>query len=315
LGGRDDFALTFSNRFAFPSLGQRLPLSEIARAHDIAEQGRGSATSFWTSIEGNGMDLQLKGRHVLVTGGSRGIGLACARDFLAEGCRVSLVGRSAEHMDKALAGLGDAGEIAGHRADLTDPAAAVRAVDAAEAAFGPVDILVNSAGAAKRTPYDELQPQSWHDAMQAKFFTYVHAMDAVVRRMGQRRTGSVVNVIGMGGKVATTPHLAGGAANAALMLATAGLAAAWGPHGVRINAVNPALTLTDRLAEGLAVDARLRQVSAEEVQRQAEKKLPLGRIATPEEVSAAVLFLASPRASYISGAILSIDGAAVPMVV
>lgn len=261
------------------------------------------------------MDLQLKGLHVLVTGGSRGIGLACARGFLAEGCRVSLVGRSREHMDKAVAQLGSQGQVAGHCADLTDAAAAVAAVDAAEAAFGPIDILVNSAGAAKRTPYDELQPQAWHDAMQAKFFTYVHAMDPVVKRMGARGKGAIVNVIGMGGKVATTTHLAGGAANAALMLATAGLAAAWGPRGVRINAVNPTLTLTERLAEGFAVDARVRNSTQQEVQRQAEKKLPLGRICTPEEIAAAVLFLASARASYVSGAILSVDGATTPMVV
>jgi NAD(P)-dependent dehydrogenase (short-subunit alcohol dehydrogenase family) len=261
------------------------------------------------------MDLQLKDRHALITGGSRGIGLACARDFLAEGCRVSLIGRSAEHMELAVAELKALGEVRGYCADLADAAAALRAVDAAEAALGPVDILVNSAGAAKRTPHDELQPQAWHDAMQAKFFTYVHVMDPVVRRMGARGTGAIVNVIGMGGKVATTTHLAGGAANAALMLATAGLAAAWGPRGVRINAVNPTLTLTDRLAEGFAVDARQRNVGEDEVLRQAEKKLPLGRIARPEEVAAAVLFLASPRASYVSGAILSMDGAAVPMVV
>jgi NAD(P)-dependent dehydrogenase (short-subunit alcohol dehydrogenase family) len=261
------------------------------------------------------MDLQLAGRHVLITGGSRGIGLACARDFLAEGCKVSLLARSPEHMERALAELRGAGEVAGHCADLTDAAAALKAVDAVEAGFGPVDVLVNSAGAAKRTPYDELQPQAWHDAMQAKFFTYIHVMDPVAKRMGARGAGAIVNVIGMGGKVATTTHLAGGAANAALMLATAGLAAAWGPRGVRINAVNPTLTLTERLAQGFAVDARMRNTSPEEVQRQAERKLPLGRIARPEEISAAVLFLASPRASYISGAILSVDGAATPMVV
>jgi NAD(P)-dependent dehydrogenase (short-subunit alcohol dehydrogenase family) len=261
------------------------------------------------------MDLQLKGRHVLVTGGSRGIGLACARDFLAEGCRVSLVGRNREHMDRALAALKPLGEVAGHCADLTNPQDALRAIDAAEAALGPIDILVNSAGAAKRTPYEELQPQSWHDAMQAKFFTYVHVMDPVAKRMGARGTGAIVNVIGMGGKVATTTHLAGGAANAALMLATAGLAAAWGPRGVRINAVNPTLTLTERLAEGFAVDARIRNTTQEDVQRQAEKKLPLGRICQPEEIASAVVFLASPRASYISGAILSIDGATTPLVV
>jgi NAD(P)-dependent dehydrogenase (short-subunit alcohol dehydrogenase family) len=109
--------------------------------------------------------------------------------------------------------------------------------------------------------------------------------------------------------------LAGGSANAALMLASAGLAAAYGPRGVRVNAVNPALTLTDRAAEGLAVDARLRNATPEEVLQQAARRVPLGRIATPEEVADAVVFLASPRAGYISGAILSIDGAATAMVV
>ena len=261
------------------------------------------------------MDLQLQGKHVLITGGSRGIGLACARDFLAEGCRVSVVGRTAAHMEQALASLRSAGDVGGDCADLADPAAAVRALDAAQARFGPIDILVNSAGAAKRTPYDELQPQAWHDAMQAKFFTYVHVMDPLVKRMGARGSGVIVNVIGMGGKVATTTHLAGGAANAALMLATAGLAAAWGRHGVRVTAVNPTLTLTVRLAEGFAADARLRKVSEEEVRRQAEAKLPLGRMAAPEEVSSVIVFLASPRASYVSGAIISVDGATSPLVV
>ena len=259
------------------------------------------------------MDLQLHGKHVLITGGSRGIGLACAREFLREGCRVSIAGRDPQRLEQARAALGTG--VAAFCADLRDAQAALGIVDGAEAQQGAIDILVNSAGAALRTPFSELQPQAWHDAMQSKFFTYVHVMDPVVRRMGARGAGAIVNVVGMGGKVATPTHLPGGAANAALMLASAGLAAAWGPRGVRVNAVNPTLTLTDRLAEGLAADARLRGMSADEVRRQSEQKMPLGRLATPEEVAAAVVFLASPRASYISGAILSLDGASTPMVV
>ena len=262
------------------------------------------------------MDLQLKGRHVLVTGGSRGIGLACAREFLREGAKVSISGRSREHLDAARDALRKDGFGAGgYSADLEDAAAALAMVDAVEAAAGPIDILVNSAGAARRTPFEELQPAAWHAAMLAKFFTYIHVMDPVIKRMGARGAGAIVNIVGMGGKVATTTHLAGGAANAALMLASAGLALAYGPRGVRVNAVNPAMTLTERMTEGLAAEARMRNVSESEVLEQAQKRMPLGRIATPEDIANAVVYLASPRAGYINGAILSMDGGAVPMVV
>ena len=262
------------------------------------------------------MDLRLTGKHVLITGGSRGIGYASAQEFLREGCTVSLVGRDPARMEEARSALGAGpARVGGFCADLTDYVAALRAVDQAEAERGPIDILVNSAGAARRTPFPELEPQAWHDAMQAKFFTYVHVMNPLVKRMGGRGSGVIVNVIGMGGKVATPTHLAGGAANAALMLVSAGLAAAWGPKGVRVNAVNPALTLTDRLAEGLAADARLRNSTPDEILKAAEAKMPLGRIARPEDIADVVVFLASPRAGYVSGAIVSMDGASTPMVV
>ena len=274
------------------------------------------------------MDLQLQGRHVLITGGSKGIGLACAQAFLAEGARVSLVSRSAENLARGAAqlapasGAGGAGSgddarprIATFAADLKDPAAAVAALDAAEEAGGPVDVLVNSAGAAKRTGPDDLTPKAWHDSMEAKYFTYIHMLDPVIKRMGQRGSGVIVNVVGAGGKVASPTHLSGGAANAALMLVSAGMAAAYGPKGVRVNAVNPGLTLTERLKEGLAAEAKLAGIGIDEALERANQRLPLGRIARPEEIADAVVFLASPRASYITGAILAMDGAVTPMVV
>ena len=151
--------------------------------------------------------------------------------------------------------------------------------------------------------------------MDAKFFNYVHVIDPLVKRMGQRGRGVIVNVIGMGGKVPTPTHLAGGAANAALMLMTAGLAAAWGSKGVRVNAVNPGLTLTERMSEGIAAEARLQGIPAEEVARQATARVPFGRLATPEDIANVVVFLASPKSGYVSGAIVSVDGAATPLVV
>ena len=200
-------------------------------------------------------------------------------------------------------------------ADMTDAAAAVSALDRAEAAHGPVDVLVNSAGAAKRTPPEELTPQAWHDAMQAKYFSYIHMIDPTVQRMARRGAGVIINIIGNGGKVASPSHLPGGAANAALMLVSSGLAATFGPKGVRVNAVNPGLTLTDRLKTGLAVDARLQNITLDEALHKANARQPLGRLAEPREIADAVVFLASKRASYITGALLSMDGALTPMVV
>lgn len=265
------------------------------------------------------MDLQLTGLHVLITGGSKGIGLACAQAFLREGARVSLVSRDVGNLERAATALradfSDAGtRVQIHAADLRDAAAALAAVDAIEQQAGAVQVLVNSAGAAKRTPPDELTPQAWHDAMDAKYFSYIHVLDPLVKRMAARGGGAVVNVVGAGGKVASPIHMPGGAANAALMLVSAGMAAAYAGKGVRVNAVNPGLTLTERLKEGMAADARLQGIDAQEALRRATARLPLGRIAEPAEIADAVLFLASARASYITGAILAMDGAVTPMI-
>ena len=265
------------------------------------------------------MDLQLTGKHVLITGGSKGIGLACALGFLREGARVSLVSRDAANLEHAAqqlaADVPDANaRITTVAANMRDAEAAVAALNEAEAAFGPVDVLVNSAGAAKRTPPDELTAAAWHDAMDAKYFSYIHMMDPVVKRMGARGTGTIVNVVGAGGKVASATHMAGGAANAALMLVSAGMASAYAAKGVRVNAVNPGLTLTERLKEGMKADARLQKIDEAEALKRAQARLPLGRIAEPSEIADAVLFLASPRASYITGAIVAMDGAVTPLI-
>jgi len=151
--------------------------------------------------------------------------------------------------------------------------------------------------------------------MQAKYFTYIHMLTPTIQRMAARGTGAVVNVVGNGGKVASPIHLPGGAANAALMLVSAGLAAAYGGQGIRVNAINPGLTLTDRLQEGMAADARLKGISTEDAMAQAVGKIPLGRMAEPEEIANAVLFLASSKASYVTGICMSMDGALNPIVV
>ena len=140
-------------------------------------------------------------------------------------------------------------------------------------------------------------------------------IDWVVKGMGRRGRGAIVNVVGTGGKVASPTHLPGGAVNAALMLVSAGLAAAYGPRGIRINAINPGATFTERLDAGLQASAKLDQLSVEQAMSRAIANVPLGRLAQPEEIANVVPFLASPCASYVTGAVLAMDGAANPVVV
>jgi NAD(P)-dependent dehydrogenase (short-subunit alcohol dehydrogenase family) len=258
------------------------------------------------------MDLGLAEKTALVTGGSKGIGFACAKALLAEGVRVAICARHQENIDKALSELPGA---VGFSADLTDAAQAASVVTKAEQALGPLDILVNSAGAARRTPPDELNPAAWHAAMDAKYFSYIHVIDPVIKLMAARGRGVIVNIIGNGGKVATPVHIAGGAANAALMLATAGLAHAYAGRGVRVVGLNPGLTETDRVTEGFASVARLEQISIEQARAEAISRIPVGRMASPEDLANATLFLASDKASYITGVTVSMDGAQIPVVV
>jgi NAD(P)-dependent dehydrogenase (short-subunit alcohol dehydrogenase family) len=257
------------------------------------------------------VDLNLNGAIVLVTGGSKGIGLACASAFAAEGARVAICSRSQDNIARALAKLPEAFGIT---ADLADSDAAAIMIEAVENKLGPIAVLVNSAGAAKRTPPDELTPASWRAAMDAKYFSYINVIDPLAKRMARRGKGVIVNIIGAGGKVASPTHLAGGAANAALMLVTAGLATAYAGRGVRVVGVNPGLTETGRVAEGLESSARLAGTSIAEARRRSIESIPLGRMALPEEIANAVVFLASDKASYITGVTIGMDGAQYPAV-
>lgn len=289
------------------------------------------------------MELELKGKRVLITGASKGIGLACAAHFLREGAQVCIVSRQQKHLDEAMAHLQQqrplnaneqssirANEQSSTRAneqssveclppihrcaDLCDASQAQALVAELERIWGAIDILVNSAGAARRTPAAELSAQAYADAMQAKYFSYTNVIDPCIKAMASRGHGVIVNVIGAGGKVASPIHIPGGAANAALMLVTAGLANAYAHQGVRVVAVNPGLTLTARLEEGLVADARAQGITAEEAQRRATAKIPMGRIAHPDEVADTVVYLASARASYVTGVSIAMDGSTTPLI-
>lgn len=261
------------------------------------------------------MKLGLEEKVVLITGGSKGIGLACARGFGSEGARVAVASRSQENLDRARQMLAEEGlEIVTIRADFSKPEDAQSAVASTERLLGPIDVLINCAGAANRYQLDAYNSEAWQQGLSSKYLPQVHAMDAVRPGMLHRRRGAIVNIIGMGGKSAQQVFLSGGAANAALMLATVGWANALGRHGIRVNGINPGSTLTDRVQRGIQADAQAQGIPETEALERSQSRIPLGRFAQPEEVAAVALFLASDQASYVTGAIIPMDGGSTPVI-
>ncbi|MBV8627425.1 MAG: SDR family oxidoreductase [Paraburkholderia sp.] len=268
------------------------------------------------------MELGLKDKVVLITGGSKGIGLACARAFALEGAKVAIVSREPANLARAREQLGNEGlHVHLTRADLHEPHSAADVVEEVSEAVGPIDILINSAGAAKRYDPETLDAAAFKATMEAKYFPYIYPQQEVLRRMAERAKaggagdpGTIVNIIGMGGKMASDIHIAGGAANAALMLATVGLAHYYARYGIRINAINPGDTLTERVEEVLKLEADQQGVDTAEALARRQAKVPLGRYAKPEEIADVALFLASRRASYVTGAIVPMDGGSAPLI-
>ncbi|MEU8226417.1 SDR family oxidoreductase [Kribbella sp. NPDC048915] len=252
------------------------------------------------------MDLQLSGKKAVVTGASKGIGLACAEALVREGAEVVGISRDAGNLAKAQEELAAKGlSFRVEAVDLTD-------ADATRAAFeriGVPDILINCAGAARRTPVDELDSTALHAAMEAKYFTYMHATESVIRGMAERGGGAVVNVVGQGGRSANPLHIGGGAANAALMLASVGYAKAYAGQGVRVNVINPGTTRTGRVDEGLEAAVRATGRPKAELLADLTNEIPMGRVGEPAEVADVAVFLASPRASYVTASIITMDGA------
>src|SRR6185369_7458353 len=237
------------------------------------------------------MDLNLKGKRVLVTGASKGIGRACVELLRAEGCTV----------------LGASRNIpAGPEAKQVDIAQR-GAAEALAAWAGDLDILVNNAGAIPGGDLLKVDEATWRAAWDLKLFGYINLTRAVYARMKAKKRGVIVNVIGAAGEKMNAAYIAGSAANASIMAFTKALGGASHADGIRVVGINPGPVETDRL---VSLHKQMAQTKLGDPERYRElfKDMSFGRPATPEEIANAVAFLASYRSAYTSGAILTIDG-------
>lgn len=244
--------------------------------------------------------FDLTGKRALVTGSSRGIGLALARGFAAAGADILLNGRDPQALGTVAADLANEGRnVKALAFDVTDAGGVDEAIDFAEAQFGPIDILVNNAGMQYRAPVEDFPAEMFDKIMRTNVNSAFYVSQSVGRHMLARGTGAIINICSLMTRLARpsiTPYTTSKGAIANL---TKGMAAEWGRRGVRVNGIAPGYFQTE-LNETLSQDPQFN--------RWLEQRAPLGRWGRVEELVGAAIFLAAPAASYVNGHILYVDG-------
>ena len=251
------------------------------------------------------MELGLKGRTAVVTGASKGIGLAIARGLAAEGCSVHLVARNAAVLEKEAAGIRSDFQVAAsaHALDLSRSENIATLI----AETGTPDILVNNAGAIPGGDLQAVDEARWRTAWDLKVFGYINMSRNYYTAMQKRGRGVIVNVTGLAADRLDSGYIAGSTGNAGLNAFTRTLGSYSLEHGIRVLAVSPGAVETERLVTLMRTRAADRLGDAERW-REFVKGLPLGRPATVEEIANVVVFAASDRASYLSGVVITVDG-------
>ena len=251
------------------------------------------------------MDLQLQNKVAIVTGASKGIGRSIAQVLARENMRLVVVARSRAQLEEIASPLGDTCLV--QAVDLTNPDAPATIVAETMARYGRIDVLVNNAGSTKRGDFLTLSEADWADGFGLKFYGAMRLSRSAWPHL-QASSGTIVNIVGVGGRTGSAEFAIGGAVNAALMNLTKVLADRGVKDGVRVNAINPGGIVTDRLLTRLRTFAAEHHVDLIEAEEQMARALGVARFGQPEEIARLVAFLASRQAAFCQGSIIDADG-------
>jgi NAD(P)-dependent dehydrogenase (short-subunit alcohol dehydrogenase family) len=253
------------------------------------------------------MELNLKGRTALITGGSRGIGYGIAESLAAEGCNLHLASRSAESLEGARKKLADkyGVKVSVHALDLSTQDNAIKLVKDC----GPLDILINNAGAIPQGTVTGLDDKTLRTAWDLKLFGFINLTREIYRDMCAKKRGVIVNIIGVAGERPAANYIAGSMGNAALMAMSRALGTESPDFGVRVIGLNPGAIETDRQVVRWKARAN-KELGDESRWRELTTGFPFGRLGTVAEIADTVAFLCSDRSSYTTGTVLTIDGGA-----
>ncbi len=253
------------------------------------------------------MDMQIAGKRVLITGGSKGIGLACAQSFAEAGCNLILASRDAAALEGAVGQVRARYNVGTEifAGDLSSPAARI----ALHEAHPDIDILVNNAGAIPGGTVHDISLERWIEAWNLKVFGYIHLTQLYLPAMEARKDGVIVNIIGMAGRAPRADYICGAAGNASLIAFTAALGGKAPDSNVRVVGIAPGATMTDRIIT-LSKSRAKTKWGDEGRWQEMLSGLPLGRAGKPEEIADLAVFCASPRGGYLSGTTLDVDAGA-----
>ena len=254
------------------------------------------------------MELGLAGKRAIITGASKGIGAAVAREYAREGARVALIARDEQMLHDVAATCGPSAVVV--RADLAHADQLADAFASCIEQLGGVDILVNNAGSSPNGSIEQITDDQWAESFHLKLMGYVRGMRAVIPAMRAQHYGRIVNIGGVAGVHASAGYTLA-AYNAAIVHLTRSTAEHVGPDGITVTTLHPGPTLTDRLRTMLAAGASARGLSVEEFGEQVVAQgLPLRRLGTPEEIAKMIVFMTSDVASWMTGAGVLVDGGA-----